>query len=1335
MGRLLRLVAFALLTYLPYGYTFEDVGQPVSLPEMDFFSKHPDDLELDEDKDEASSALIEELIYLEEEESNHYKQVKRLFDLIESLSDEVDEIEEDKDEIFLEIVDAMKKDFETKRKASVAEDIEAFEVQCDGVQCYNIISPSFEEVSRKRLKRSPSPGPGRSSSRGSSRSSSSRGTSWLSRRRTSSGSGSSSSRGSSSSSSRGSSSSSSGSSSSSSGSSSSSSGSSYGWNTGSSGSKPSSGTGVATGAGTATSSGSSYPKQPGSGSSYPNQPGSGYPTGSQPSGGYPSGTGSVGGYPSGTGSVGGYPSGTGSVGGYPSGTGSVGGYPSGAGSAGGYPSGTRPAGGYPSGTNSAAGYPTGTNPAGGYPTGTNPAAGYPTGTNPVGGYPSGTRPVGGYPTGTNPAGGYPAGTNPVGGYPSGTRPVGGYPTGTNPAGGYPAGTNPVGGYPSGTRPVGGYPTGTHVGGGYPTHTQPVAGYPGYPSGSRPFGSNNQPFGGYPTYNQPYGGGYSGYQPIGASHGYSTGSSAFGGFSSGKNSFGSYPSGGISRSGFATGGFAAGAFAGSHYPVGGFPKPLKKKTKKDKVKDVVKAVAAGVIAHKVAKKTKVLSPFGHHGMGYGGFKNKGTGLLGAGLGGLAVGKVAKKLLGAYVKIQIAKYALKFGAEAAKAYFMYKLGVEVDDYMIGKFVHRYHQNRVYGGSRWRHRIHYHNDRPPSGEEPDNVTLGEFCHRPCNETDIRVCQFSMEVHLYQTMSRACYNCPSNSTDCERPECIPADGKRRMVVAVDKGIPGPSIQVCAGDKVIIDVFNNLPSTAITLHWHGLTLGPTPHVPKARSTPFMDGAPGVTQCPIAPGSGFRYSFDATDPGTHFWHAQTGLERGDGVFGPLVVHQTLDKDPMQGIAEHMFMVNDWFHSSTQSKFVSHQNSGEKAKPESILINGQGPHKHDEGPKVPYFDFLVEKDKRYRFRMINAASTNCPVTVSIDSHSFVLLSADGSSISPVNASSVLLYPGERYDAMFSAEQESGEDGANFWIRVEGGYDCQGLQQFASLRYLPANITATPIPTLAPDVNPATVASDTPGRNVFTGACGTTGQRCVAGLRSYSDIPARLNMLKANETFYLSFSSRQIHNENMYSLLFYNIYDEEESKRVSTPQINNLSFRGTSTPLLVDQKPLKTENCSAEGVRRGHCTEDFCECLHTLTVNVGTVVDLVLIGEGNSTDAPHPVHLHGYKFWVLSQVDASAVPEVTPREGENITFPAGMTRDKAIRLDEDGLLKKYLEDPVVKDTVVVPAGGYAVVRIAAINNGFWVLESQVLFDSQAGMSLVLQVGSENDIPAKPKDFPTC
>lgn len=60
---------------------------------------------------------------------------------------------------------------------------------------------------------------------------------------------------------------------------------------------------------------------------------------------------------------------------------------------------------------------------------------------------------------------------------------------------------------------------------------------------------------------------------------------------------------------------------------------------------------------------------------------------------------------------------------------------------------------------------------------------------------------------------------------------------------IPGPSIQVCENDRVVIDVENHMEGMEVTIHWHGLW---------QRGTQYYDGVPFVTQCPIQQGNTFR---------------------------------------------------------------------------------------------------------------------------------------------------------------------------------------------------------------------------------------------------------------------------------------------------------------------------------------------------------------------------------------------------------------------------------------------------------------------------------------------------
>ncbi|KOB77131.1 Laccase 1 [Operophtera brumata] len=150
---------------------------------------------------------------------------------------------------------------------------------------------------------------------------------------------------------------------------------------------------------------------------------------------------------------------------------------------------------------------------------------------------------------------------------------------------------------------------------------------------------------------------------------------------------------------------------------------------------------------------------------------------------------------------------------------------------------------------------------------------CHRECREGELpMICYYHFNLEWYQTMSKACYNCPYNETDCSRPDCIPADGMNR-----------PLNVVCQHDRVIVDVENDLMTEGTTVHWHGQ---------HQRGTPFMDGTPYVTQCPILPETTFR-------------------------------------------SDHVMIVTDWIHELSVSMFSDHHHSRGDNKPPTLLINGVG----------------------------------------------------------------------------------------------------------------------------------------------------------------------------------------------------------------------------------------------------------------------------------------------------------------------------------------------------------------------------------------------------------------
>ena len=73
----------------------------------------------------------------------------------------------------------------------------------------------------------------------------------------------------------------------------------------------------------------------------------------------------------------------------------------------------------------------------------------------------------------------------------------------------------------------------------------------------------------------------------------------------------------------------------------------------------------------------------------------------------------------------------------------------------------------------------------------------------------------------------------------------------------PGPLIEANWGDEISVTVTNGLEVEGTALHWHGFL---------QTGNPWYDGVPGVSQCPIAPGKSFTYTFRAELYGTSWWH-------------------------------------------------------------------------------------------------------------------------------------------------------------------------------------------------------------------------------------------------------------------------------------------------------------------------------------------------------------------------------------------------------------------------------------------------------------------------------------
>lgn len=97
-----------------------------------------------------------------------------------------------------------------------------------------------------------------------------------------------------------------------------------------------------------------------------------------------------------------------------------------------------------------------------------------------------------------------------------------------------------------------------------------------------------------------------------------------------------------------------------------------------------------------------------------------------------------------------------------------------------------------------------------------------------------------------------------------LEADGfKKTSGKVFNQTFPGPLIEACWGDEIVIHVKNNYAANGTTIHWHGI---------RQLNTMQMDGVNGVTQCPIAKGDTFTYKFRALQYGHTWYHSHYSLQ-------------------------------------------------------------------------------------------------------------------------------------------------------------------------------------------------------------------------------------------------------------------------------------------------------------------------------------------------------------------------------------------------------------------------------------------------------------------------------
>ena len=622
-----------------------------------------------------------------------------------------------------------------------------------------------------------------------------------------------------------------------------------------------------------------------------------------------------------------------------------------------------------------------------------------------------------------------------------------------------------------------------------------------------------------------------------------------------------------------------------------------------------------------------------------------------------------------------------------------------------------------------------------------------------------------------------PCNATETGLFQPIVADGTtRRNLLVVNYQLPGPTIIGYKNQRVRINVTNILGTEAITLHWHGQHVNGS----SGSQNQYSDGVPFVTQCPILPGASFVYDFRFYPAGTYWYHSHQFNERSDGIYGGLVV---LDSpQPNSGYVdipeEHTIVFSEYFPVNSidwinpphalpdlANPLISYSkvptNDGTAAGDPPFfagLMNFVGWRYNPSvsnctrvaNNPLPFFN--VSQGTSYRFRLIGSQS-DYAYRFSIAGHRLRVIASDGiDAIVPSSRTNavdfIIVHTGERYDFVLEAIQRTN----NYLMLIETlevpsmlterGYCIKAHRGYAVLHY---NGASDELPTdFDESYDPLT-------------RCTTTTNHCHALNCPFKAYPSNLNIVCISVLELEQTNREPVPNNDVSTTAFLNFGFSRgpsiNDRILEYPQSPPLSQLEDIPPnLFCEYSVLQQVVTPNVGPQSGNTTvvpadtvkpQPPFTCVHTYNVTTDTVeMVFASLGTPQTTQrgTAHPIHLHGHHYFVMDigyptyfangTVNSSNTAINCSADGGNCNIGANWTNG----VPPQSPCEATNTCPL-KDTVIVPVGGYVRIRFPRNNWGWWILHCHIDPHLLRGMAmLVNETSVPGDFPV-PNGFPKC
>ncbi|KAH6755686.1 laccase 14 [Perilla frutescens var. hirtella] len=519
------------------------------------------------------------------------------------------------------------------------------------------------------------------------------------------------------------------------------------------------------------------------------------------------------------------------------------------------------------------------------------------------------------------------------------------------------------------------------------------------------------------------------------------------------------------------------------------------------------------------------------------------------------------------------------------------------------------------------------------------------------------------------------------------------KSILTVNGKFPGPILYVTQGDTLIVDVINRATEN-VTIHWHGV---------KQPRYPWSDGPEYITQCPIRPGTKFSQKIVLSDEiGTLWWHAHSDWSRAT-VHGALVVYpKEGDVYPFpKPTAEIPIILGEWWKSDIQAVMTQFlANGGDPIVSDAFLINGQ-PGDLDSCSKPDTFKLKVEYGKTYLLRMINAVMNNI-MFFKIANHNITVVGSDGAYTKPLTSDYIAISPGQTIDFLLEANQNPNHYYMASRVHAVAGTS-SNFTTTAIVEYT-GNYTATPSPLL-----PTLPASDdTVSSDSFTGRL-----RSLASREHPIDVPQKVDK---NFLFTLSINTFACPNctgpipgqrlkASMNNITFV-------QPRIDILQAYYNGIRGVYGDDFPKNPPFPFNYTGVNVTSTNYRTPQNGTEVRVLEYD--STVEIVFQGTNLVGAIYHPMHLHGYSFYVVGMGSGNFDRERDP-------------------------LSYNLVDPPLQNTIAVPRNGWTAIRFKANNPGVWLMHCHLERHVSWGMEMAFIVKNGKSSDAKmmppPPDMPRC